>query len=322
MLFLNLRINLQQNKKAQSLTYMITFPTYAKQSGRIYFALISILTLCFTSYNIVAGETKYSERPVLKVCADPELMPFSNKNEEGLENKIAELLAKELEAELKYVWFPQRMGFIRNTLASLENGEYKCDLVLSVPEHFELAATTKPYYASTYSLVYVKGRGLDSVTEPDMLETLNNERKDIRFGLFDRGPAQLWVFQRNLMDNMVPYQFQIGDARKNPTEIILNDLYDGKFDATIVWGPTAAYYGKQNNDRGELVILPLVDDPILPEMKFVFNMSMAVRRGDSEWKDQLNELIDKYQEDINDIIRGYGIHIVEIIPKPAPDDDD
>jgi len=295
---------------------------YSIQSGRIFFALISILILGFTSNIAIAEDSKTRERPVLKVCADPELMPFSNKKEEGMENKIAELLAKELGAELKYEWFPQRMGFIRNTLRSEENGVYKCDLVMSVPEHFELAATTKPYYASTYAMVYIKGRGLDSVTEPAILETLNNERKDIRFGLFDRGPAQLWVFKHNLMDNMVPYQFQIGDARLNPTEIILNDLYDGKFDVTIVWGPTAAYYATQNTDRGEMVILPLDDDdPKLPEMKFVFNMSMAVRRGDSEWKEQLNEFIDEHQGEINEIISSYGIPIVEVKPKPAPDDD-
>ena len=302
---------------------MMTLSSYAKRSSqRSFITLISILSLGFINNSSIAVESDYKERPVLKVCADPELMPFSNKDEEGLENKIAQLLAKELGAELKYEWFPQRIGFIRNTLAAEVDGKYKCDLVLSVPEHFELAATTKPYYASTYSLVYVKGRGLDSVTEPDMLDTLSKDGKEIKFGLFDRGPAQIWVFRHNLMDSMIPYQFQLGDARKNPTEIILNDLYEGKIDATIVWGPTAAHYGKQNKARGELVILPLKDDPKTPEMKFVYNMSMAVRRGDSEWRDQLNGLIDKYQEDINDIIRSYGIPIVEIIPKPAPDDDD
>jgi len=296
---------------------------YSNKSGRILFALISVLIFGSTINSALAAESAAKERPVLKVCADPELLAFSNKKEEGFENRIAELIAKELGAEVKYTWFPQRMGFIRNTLASLDNGVYKCDLVMSVPEHFELAATTKPYYASTYSMVYIKGRGLDSVTEPQMLETLNNERKDIRFGLFDRGPAQLWVFKHNLMNNMVPYQFQIGDARLNPTEIILNDLYDGKFDVTIVWGPTAAHYATQNKDRGEMVILALDDDdPKLPEMKFVFNMSMAVRRGDSEWKEQLNEFIDKHQGEINEIISSYGIPIVEIVAKPAPKDDD
>ena len=118
---------------------------YSIQSGRIFFALISILILGFTSNIAIAEDSKTRERPVLKVCADPELMPFSNKKEEGMENKITELLAKELGAELKYEWFPQRMGFIRNTLRSEENGVYKCDLVMSVPEHFELATTTKPY---------------------------------------------------------------------------------------------------------------------------------------------------------------------------------
>ena len=302
----------------------IPFITSTKESGRTLFALISILSLSFVSNSnsAIAEESAGKERPVLKVCADPELMPFSNKNEEGLENKIAELLAKELGAELKYVWFPQRMGFIRNTLANEENGTFKCDLVLSVPEHFELAATTKPYYASTYSLAYIKGRGLDSVTEPEMLATLSENGKEIKFGLFDRGPAQIWVFKHNLMDNMVPYQFQLGDARLNPTEIILNDLYEGKIDATIVWGPTAAHYGKQNKDRGELVVLPLIDDPKEPQMKFVFNMSMAVRRGEPEWQEQLNQLIDKHQGEINDIISSYGIPIVEVVTKPMPKDDD
>jgi len=295
---------------------------YTIKSGRTMFALISIFTLVFTSNIAIAEESAVKERPVLKVCADPELMPFSNKKEEGMENKIAELLAKELGVGLKYEWFPQRMGFIRNTLRSEEHGKYKCDLVMSVPEHFELAATTKPYYAATYVLVYIKGRGLDSVTEPAMLETLNDEGKDFKFGLFDRGPAQIWVFQHNLMDNMVPYQFQLGDARKNPTEIILNDLYDGKIGATIVWGPSAAFFASQNKDKGEMIILPLKDDPKTPEMKFVYNMSMAVRFGDNEWKAQLNELIDEHQEEINEIISSYGIPIVEVVPKPTPDDDD
>lgn len=296
--------------------------TSVEKSGRMLFALVFISALGFSSNIVIAEESKPMERSVLRVCADPELMPFSNKNEEGLENKVAELLAKELDAKLEYTWFPQRIGFIRNTLRSETNGKYKCDLVLSVPEHFELAATTKPYYASTYALVYMKGRGLDSVTEPDMLETLSKNGKEIKFGLFDRGPAQIWVFQHDLMDNMVPYQFQMGDARLNPTEIMLNDLYEGKIDATIVWGPTAAYYGKQNKDKGELIIIPLQDDPKTPQMKFVFNMSMAVRYGDSKWKEQLNELIDKHQQDINAIISSYGIPIVEVIPKPALEDDD
>ncbi len=300
---------------------MLNFFIVIKQSTRRFSTLILIFILGFISNISFAEESKYKNRPVLKVCADPELMPFSNKNQEGMENKIAELFAKALGAELKYQWFPQRIGFIRNTLRSEERGIFKCDLVLSVPEHFELAATTKPYYVSTYALVYVKGRGLDSITKPEMLGRLKAKGNKFKFGLFDSGPAQFWVSMHKLMDEMVPYQFQLGDSRKNPTEIILNDLYDGIIDTTIVWGPTAAYFSAQNKDRGELAILPLGDDPKMPEMKFVYNMSMAVRHGDNEWKAQLNELIDKYQEDINAIISSYGIPIVAVKPKSEPDDD-
>ena len=281
----------------------------------------SILVLLFSS-TMLFVELAAEERSVLKVCADPELMPFSNFNQEGMENKIAALLAKSLGAELEYEWFPQRMGFIRNTLRSEEHGKYKCDLVLSVPEHFELAATTKPYYAATYVLVYVKGRKLDDVVEADMFWKSRDKYPDIKFGLFDRGPAQLWVFKHGLMGNMVPYPFQTGDPKSNPTELILNDLYDGKIDATIVWGPTAAYFAQQNKARGNLAILPLLDDPEMPEMKFIYNMSMAVRYGDSEWRDQLNELITKHQKEINEIISSYGIPIIEIKPSPKPIEDD
>lgn len=287
----------------------------------VYFSRLSSLLLLLFGSTIVFAESENQERPVLKVCADPELMPFSNIKQEGMENKIADLLAKSLGSKVEYEWFPQRIGFIRNTLRAEENGQYKCDLVLSVPEHFELAATTKPYYAATYALVYVKGRKLDDVVEADMLWKFRDQYPDIKFGLFDRGPAQLWVFKHGMMDSMVPYPFQSGDPKKNPTEFILNDLYDGKIDATIVWGPTAAHFSQQNAARGNLVILPLVDDPETPEMKFIYNMSMAVRHGDSEWRDQLNGLISKHQKEINEIISSYGIPIVEIKPNPKVEDD-
>ena len=278
-----------------------------------------LLVLGMAAGPVIAEESL--DRPILRVCADPYLMPFSNQKEEGLENKIASLLAKSLGAKLEYEWFPQRIGFIRNTLKAEEGGRFKCDLVMSVPEHFELAATTKPYYAATYALVYVKGQGLDSVTKPEMLGMLNQQGKKIKFGLFDRGPAQFWVFQHGLMDNAVPYPLQTGDARDNPGEIMLQNLIAGRFDATIVWGPTAAYFASRHKDEAELVILPMQDDKKLPQMKFVYNMSMAVRHGETAWKKQLNELIDEHQQQINKIIQSYGIPLVEVRPKPAPEDD-
>ena len=103
-------------------------------------------------------------RKALRVCADPNYLPYSSKAEDGFENRIAAMLGEELGLPVEYEWFPQRMGFIRNTLrAELEEGGYKCDLVMGLPEGYELAVTTDPYYYSSYALVYVKGRNLDDV---------------------------------------------------------------------------------------------------------------------------------------------------------------
>ena len=128
---------------------------------------------------------------VLRVCQDPNNLPFSNRAGEGFENKIAELLARELGWKLEYTWFPQRMGFIRNTLRRRDpnSNRFACDLVMGVPVGFELASTTKPYYRSTYALAYVKGKGLDSVTAPGSLLRLEPAKlKSLKLGVFGQSP--------------------------------------------------------------------------------------------------------------------------------------
>lgn len=285
-----------------------------KSAGSILSLALSVLVLFILAPAFAKAEDGKSPAvSVLKVCADPFLLPFSNRQKQGYENKIAELLAKELNSSLYYEFFPQRMGFIRNTLrAELGDGSYKCDLVISAPAHFDLAATTQPYYRSVYMLVYAKGRGLDAVTEPDMLGELSRQGKKIRFGLFDRGPGQLWVFKHDLMDNMIPYVSQPGAADANPGMDILQDIIDDKIDVAIVWGPVAGYFYKNNKSDVELVMLPLEDDPDNPEMRFKYSVSMAVRYGEHKWKEQLSQLIKKNQDKINEILTDYGIPLISM----------
>ncbi len=273
----------------------------------LYLFMTSLMIFSSVSVMVRAEDTQVS---ILKVCADPYMLPFSNMEEKGYENQIARLFAKELGAELEYTFFPQRMGFIRNTLRSeLGDGSYKCDLVISAPAYFELAATTQPYYTSTYVLAYVKGRGLDGVTEPDQLSEMVKNGKKIKFGVFDRGPAQLWVFKHGLMEHMVPYVSQPGGLTDNPGLDIMKDLVDGKIDATIVWGPVAGYFAKQHSDAG-LVLLPMHDDPDNPEMKFTYGVAMAVRYGERAWKERISSLIDKNQDKINTILTDYGVPLL------------
>lgn len=253
------------------------------------------------------------DKEFLKVCADPYMLPFSNKDGEGYENKIAELFADKLGKELKYTYFPQRMGFIRNTLKaeSEESTGYKCDLVISVPENFELAATTEPYFTSAYVLVYAKGRKLDSITEPTQLDAfVNDQGNKIKLGLSDRGPAQQWVFENNLIGAISPYQAQPGDPKVNPGKRFIDDIVSGDIDVAIVWGPTAGYYAKEYADKAELVLIPLQDDPSKPEMRFTYSFSMAVRYGENEWKEKVNSLIKENKDEIGQILTGYGVPLI------------
>lgn len=273
-----------------------------------------------------SGRIPADEQPApqqLKVCADPYMLPFSNKDEQGYENRIARLFASKLGWELRYEWFPQRMGFIRNTLRSEDDGgNYKCDLVISVPERFDLAATTEPYFTSTYVLVFARGRGLDDVTSPEMLSKVAEQGKPLKIGLSDQGPAQLWVFRHGLMGNMVPYLGQPGDPKVNPGEQLMRDIASGKIDASIVWGPTAGYYAKELRDQADLVMLPLHNDPKFPDMQFEFSFAMAVRFGEKEWMQKVNSLIRENQQEINEILKDYGVPLLPLKKSPQHDDND
>lgn len=289
---------------------------------RGYTKLIWVLSLIPFSIHLPAAEPLPSA--ALKVCADPYMLPFSNKDKEGFENRIADLFAKKLGVELEYTWFPQRIGFIRNTLrAENDNGPgYKCDLVLNVPSNFELAATSKPYYASTYMLVMAKGRGLDEVTKPEMLQQVVKNGAKVRFGVTDRGPGQMWVFRNDLLGSMVPYQGQPGDPKAHPGHTLIKDIVDNKIDAAIIWGPTAGYYAKQYNDQAELILLPLEDDEEYAEAKYTYSMAMAVRYGENEWKEKINQLIDENHDEIINILNEFGIPLAEIKEPVKQDDDD
>lgn len=274
--------------------------------------------LTFLFFLLLAQVSLADELPdpkFLKVCADPYMLPFSNKDGEGYENKIAELFATKLGLGLKYEFFPQRIGFIRNTLkAEATDGlGFKCDLVMSVPSNFELAATTDPYFTSAYVLVYVKGRKLDSITEPEMLGKFVNEdgNDDIKIGLSDRGPAQLWVFYNELLGNMEPYQGQSGNPKLDPQKEMIDELIAANIDATIVWGPTAGYYAKRYKDQAELVMLPLKDDPERPGMRFTYSFSMAVRYGEKTWKEKINNLIKENKTEIEKILSSYGVPLIK-----------
>jgi len=277
-----------------------------------------LFTVCAVTGPVQSRANTATERGALKVCADPANLPMSNKAGEGYENKIAELFAAKLGVPLEYEWFPQRIGFIRNTLRfdNTEDGKFKCDLVMGVIENFELAATTRPYLRSAWSLVYVKGRGLDFIKSQDDLKDLSPERRAmLRIGVWDKGPAPEWFYYRNLMENSEPYQIMTGDVERNPGKIIEDDLVNDKINLTMVWGPIAGYYAKRIKDH-DIVVIPMRDEL---RINFDYQISMAVRYGEPEWKAAINQLIEENQGEINAILDEFGIPRLEIVQ--SADDD-
>lgn len=251
-----------------------------------------------------------SERKAFKVCQDPNNLPFSNVAGQGYENRIAELMARDLALPVSYYSFPNRMAFIRNTLKfKLPDDDYPCDIVMGVPAGFDQVAATKPYYRSTYALVFAKGKGLDGVKSSDDLLALPRARlATLRIGLYDKSPASQWLARHELVDSGVPYPMMNADPDQYPGQIIERDLAQGKLDAAIVWGPIAGFFAR-NVHAPELVVVPMKSEPGL---QFDFAMAMGVRYGEPAWKQQIDALLVKHRTEIQGILRDYGVPLLDV----------
>ncbi|HEX8148556.1 MAG TPA: substrate-binding domain-containing protein [Pyrinomonadaceae bacterium] len=242
------------------------------------------------------------ERPagVLRVCADPNNLPFSNERGEGFENRLAELLAADLHERLEYTWWAQRRGFFRNTLRA-----GACDVVLGVPSSFELAATTAPYYRSTYVFVYRRGGGISVRSFDDAV------LRDVKVGVQlvgDDGantPPAHALAARGVVNNVRGYTLY-GDYREpNPPARIVEAVAKGEVDVAVAWGPLAGYFARRQRVALEVVpVSPQFDLPFLP---FVYDISMGVRRGDEELRLKLDGFIERRRPEIERILDDYGV---------------
>ena len=255
-----------------------------------------------------------SKREALRVCQDPNNLPFSNTRGEGIENRLAELFAKDLGIPVVYYSFPQRLAFIRNTLRyRLPGEEYRCDIVMGVPEGFDQVSTTKPYYRSTHALVFARGKGLDDVkTAEDFLALPAATRARLRIGVFDRSAGSLWLVKHNMEAQGVPYAALNPDPDAYPGQIIERDLVQGKIDAAVVWGPIAGFFAKRAPAPG-VIVVPMRTEPGVP---FEAQIAMGVRYGEPEWKRQVDSFIERRRDDITAVLREYGVPLLELQASP------
>lgn len=280
--------------------------TYASSHGCML-AAIGIALAALTAG--AAAQDAPAKRTALRVCQDPNNLPFSNVKGEGIENRIAELFGKSMGLPVTYYSFPQRLAFIRNTLRfKLPGQDYPCDIVIGVPAGYDQVSVTKPYYRSTYALVFPKGKGLDGVTSGEEFLKLDPATLGkLRIGIYDRSPASAWLSKHNLVEQGVPYPVMNADPAQYPGEIIEKDLAAGKLDAAIVWGPIAGYYA-QRVKTPALAVVPLKSEP---GVQFDYQIAMGVRYGEREWKQQVEGLIESNRSQIQAILKEYGVPLVD-----------
>jgi len=228
---------------------------------------------------------------------------------EGIENKLAELFGRALGLPVTYYAFPARMAFIRNTLRyKLPGEDFRCDIVMGVPVGFDQVSVTKPYYRSTYALVYPKGKGLDEVHSTlDFLGLGPDRLKKLRIGVYDRSPASEWLNKHQLVEQGVPYQMLNADPAQYPGELLEKELASGKIDVAIVWGPIAGFFAKRVS-APQLVVVPMKSEP---GVRFDYEMAMGVRYGEREWKQQIEQVIDAHRPEIRAILNDFGVPLVD-----------
>ncbi|ATE60787.1 ABC transporter substrate-binding protein [Thauera sinica] len=291
---------------------------HPRRAGRIAAMIVAGIAAALASGAAGAQERAPApERKALRVCQDPNNLPFANDRQQGFENRIAELFGKSLDLPVTYYNYPQRFVFIRNTLRyKLPGEDYPCDIIMGLPVGFGQASVTRPYFRSPYVLVFPAGKGLDDVRSSDDFLALGPDRlAGLKIGVFDQSPASQWMARHNLVDQGVPYHTINMEMDYYPGRIIEQDLASGKIDVAIVWGPVGSYYGKVAAKQ-PMHVVPIRSEPGIP---MEFSVGMGVRYGEPEWKKQVEQFIDAHRAEILSILAEYRVPLSKEPPAAAAD---
>lgn len=244
------------------------------------------------------GSIELIDPKVLRVCADPNNLPFSNQAGQGFENKLAEFLAKKLGKDLAYVYYPGATGFIRNTLNA-----HLCDLVMGIPQGDDLVQPTNPYYRTAYAVVYRAGSDLEGV------KTLGDPRlgrDHRRIGLVANTPPGNVLARYGLLSAVKPYPLVVDTRFDSSSADMIRDLENGVIDVAVLWGPIAGYYAK--NSGGKLKEALLLEEK---GARMSFRIGMGVRHSDQEWKRELNRIIAQSQDEIDRLLSSFGVPMID-----------
>ncbi len=242
------------------------------------------------------------EQRILRVCADPNNLPFSNDREEGFENRLARLIAGELGVNVTYTWWAQRRGFARNTLNA-----GRCDVIMGVPSSYEMGRTTRPYYRSSYVFVTRTADGLE-------LDSLDDSRlRSLSIGVhvigddFSNVPPAHALAKRGIVDNVRGFSIYGDYSEPNPPRALIDALAREEIDIAIAWGPLAGYFAKKSNIPLHITRLAAAVDSGLP---MAFDISMAVRQDDTDLLRRLDRAVAERRSDIDALLLEYGVPVM------------
>jgi quinoprotein dehydrogenase-associated probable ABC transporter substrate-binding protein len=236
---------------------------------------------------------------ILRVCADPSNMPFSDESGEGFEDKLAQMVAAGTgRKSVAYTWFPSITGFVRNTL-----GANRCDIVMGYAQGDELVQNTNAYYRSAYVLIYKKNgdlAGVETLVDPKL--------KDKRLGVVEGTPPTASMAKTLLLEKAKIYPLMI-DTRATPSmaEVMMRDMQAGVIDAAVVWGPMAGYYAARSGV--DLTVVPLIHEK--GGQRMIYRITMGVRPSDQNWKRTLNTFIKENQPKIDKLLLEYGVPLLD-----------
>lgn len=281
----------------------------SKSCNSRFAGALAAIALAAGALHAAAQDEPFEKPRALRVCDDPNNLPFSNDKGEGFENKIAEILARRLDLPLEVFHYPQRINIVRNTIRyKLPNeSDYRCDLLTGVPSDFSAVATTKSYFRSTYVLVYAKGSAIDVGSIEQFLALDKAVLKRLKIGVFERTPAVDWMKKHDLLDQAVPYRLLNADPNYYPGKIVDEELASGKLDAVVVWGPIGGYFAARVTSP-QLVVLPLKSEP---GIRLDFNVSMGMRQGENGWRAMIQQALDESRDQITKVLKDYNIPLVD-----------
>lgn len=265
----------------------------------------------FTALGVAACSASAQSASTLRVCSDPNNLPYSNDKGQGFENRLAEMIAQDLNMQVTYFWFPQREAFFRKTLNS-----GVCDVVMGVPaKGFDEADTTRAYYRSSYVFITRRDRNLHitSFDDPQLrklrvgVHVLGNEDDSL--------PPVHALTARHIVRNLVGYSIFGNLTETDPAADLIRAVENGDVDVAVAWGPLAGYFAQYS--KIPLSIRVISSDPMYPQLPFSFEIGMGVRPSDQTLKERLDAEIVRRHADIQKLLRAYGIPQTSGSTEPA-----